>query len=143
MTRLSGSGSALDYSSFLGGSELDLGFGIAVRRGSAHITGTTASADHPATPRAFDRTLDGGGDAFVTRLDPAGSDLTYSTFLGGSSPFDEGHVIAVKGRSVYVAGVTGSGDYPTTGAVFTTTNGQVDAFVTKLMPRRRDTPGVK
>jgi Tol biopolymer transport system component len=76
----------------------------------------------------------------VTRLNRAGSALAYSTFLGGTAPFsDEGHVIAVERGSAYVAGITGSDNYPTTAAALDTTfNGQADAFVTKLKIAGRD-----
>jgi hypothetical protein len=68
VTKLNDSGSALAYSTFLGGTGFDFGAGIAVDgRGRAYVTGHTASADFPTTRGAFDRTL-GGGDAFVTKL---------------------------------------------------------------------------
>jgi hypothetical protein len=75
----------LDYSTFLGGTgdELPSG-GIAVdRSGKAYVTGRTSSADYPTTPGAFDTAVDGGNDAFVTKLNASGSALDYSTFLGG------------------------------------------------------------
>jgi hypothetical protein len=103
-------------------------------RGRAYVTGNTFSADFPTTPGAFDRTFNGAEDAFVTKLNPAGSALGYSTFLGGTS-FDAGRGIAVDGSGrVYVTGYTPSAEYPTTpGAFDTSFNGiDVDAFVTKL-----------
>jgi hypothetical protein len=69
VTKLNASGSKLAYSSFLGGTELERGVGIAVDgSGRAYVTGTTSSADYPATPGAFDRTFNGSEDAFVTKL---------------------------------------------------------------------------
>ena len=68
VTKLNASGSALAYSTFLGGTSGDSGHGIAVRFGRAFVTGTTQSADYPTTPGAFDRTFNGGdGDEFVTK----------------------------------------------------------------------------
>jgi hypothetical protein len=126
----------LDYSTFLGGTGGDNGFGIAVRFGRAYVTGETSSADYPTTRGAFDTSFNGNGDAFVTKLNAAGSALAYSTFLGGANR-DQGVGIAVgeEGR-VYVTGLTQSADYPTTpGAFDTSFNGDRDAFVTKLPTR--------
>jgi hypothetical protein len=130
----------LDYSTFLGGSESAEGPGcaegldIAVdRRGSAYVTGSTTSADYPTTRGAFDRTYNGNGDAFVTKLNASGSALAYSTFLGGTNS-DAGLGIAVDRRgSAYGTGFTDSADYPTTPDAFDTSLGGIeDAFVTKL-----------
>jgi hypothetical protein len=132
VTKLNASGSALVYSTFLGGTTEDLGNGIAVREGRAFVTGATRSADYPTTTGGFDSTKT-RLDAFVTKLNASGSKLDYSTFLGGTS-LDEGEAIAVDGEDrAYVTGATGSSDYPTTrGAFDRTFNVSQDAFVTKL-----------
>jgi hypothetical protein len=138
VTKLNTSGSALAYSTFLGGTTGgDAGHGIAVRDGKAYVTGRTSSADYPTTAGAFDTSFNGGRtDAFVTKLNASGSALAYSTFLGGTSSenVDEGGDIAVDGMGrAYVTGYTDSADYPTTTDAFDTTyNGGTDAFVTKL-----------
>src|SRR5437879_10397533 len=76
----------------------------------------------------------GGGDAFVTKLDPTGSALLYSTYLGGSD-YDWGQGIAVDADgNAYVTGETRSIDFPTTAGAFQTTSRGSDAFVTKLNP---------
>jgi hypothetical protein len=124
----------LDYSTFLGGASIDEGFDIAVDGDSrAYVTGRTDSADYPTTPGAFDRTFNGNGDTFVSKLNASGSALAYSTFLGGAA-FDRGSDIAVDGVGrTYVTGFTESTDYPTTpGAFDNTFNGNRDAFATKL-----------
>jgi hypothetical protein len=125
----------LDYSTFLGGMDLDLGSGIAVDgSGRAYVTGFTNSADFPTTTGAFDRTLGGFEDAFVSKLNASGSGLIYSTFLGGTA-FDQGSGIAVdEGGRAYVTGHTSSADFPTTTGAFDRTfnGGEPDAFVTKL-----------
>ena len=136
VTKLNASGSALAYSTFLGGTGADRGTGIAVREGRAFVTGQTLSFDFPTTPGVFDTTFNGGafpGDAFVTKLNASGSALAYSTFLGGTNS-DSGSGIAVDEESrAFVTGFTQSADYPTTpGAFDTTFNGNDDAFVTKL-----------
>jgi hypothetical protein len=68
VTKLNASGSKLVYSTFLGGTGGDNGFGIAVRGDNAYLTGFTDSADFPTTPGAFDPSFNGNGDAFVTKL---------------------------------------------------------------------------
>jgi len=97
------------------------------------VTGRTSSSTFPTSVGAFDTTQNGSFDAFVTKLNPAGSSLLYSTFLGGSS-FDEGFGIALDaGGDAYVTGHTSSLNFPTSvGAFDTSQNGSDDAFVTKL-----------
>jgi Bacterial Ig-like domain (group 1)/Beta-propeller repeat len=137
VTKLNPAGSALVYSTFLGGSVNDFGSAIAVdTSGNAYVTGSTSSPDFPTTVGAFDTTHNGVVDVFVTKLDPAGSALVYSTFLGGSD-FDEGNGIVVDTTgNAYVTGGTFSPDFPTTAGAFDTTfnAGELDAFVTKLNP---------
>jgi len=133
--KLNPAGGALLYATFLGGSDDDGGFGIAVDvEGNAYVTGDTYSSDFPTTPRAFDTTLNGGyGDAFVLKLNRTGSTLLYATFLGGSGR-SGGRGIAVDGNgTAYVTGETSSSDFPATpGAFDTTFNGYSDAFVARL-----------
>ena len=136
VAKLDASGAELVYSTYLGGSGADVGTALAVDFvGSAYLTGSTSSADFPITPGAFDASA-AGGDAFVTKLDPLGSALEYSTYLGGTG-FDRGNGIAVDhSGSAYVTGQTSSRDFPTTAGAFdTSANGAfevIDAFVTKL-----------
>jgi hypothetical protein len=138
VTKLNPTGSApLAYSTYLGGNGHDEPHGIAVdTTGSAYVTGLTSSTSFPTTLGAFDRTFGGGNsDAFVTKLNPAGSSLLYSTYLGGSSG-EQGYAIALDTfGSAYVTGLTGSLNFPTTlGAFDTAHSGGADAFVTKLSP---------
>ncbi len=133
VTKLNGTGSALVYSTYLGGSGLDFGFGIAVDSGNAYVTGTTFSLDFP-TLNAFQAGLGGGvsDDAFVTRLNATGSALVYSTYLGGSG-IEGGRAIAVDSSgNAYVTGVTASSNFPTANAVQSGFGGGQDAFVAKL-----------
>jgi len=137
VTKLDTTGRALVYSTFLGGARDDVVFSMAVDpSGEAFVVGDTGSTDFPVTARAFARVLSGREDAFVARLDAAGSALVYATYLGGSSD-DSGHSIAVDSLgSAYVTGWTESIDFPSTpGAYDPTHNGGAgirDAFVTKL-----------
>jgi hypothetical protein len=102
--------------------------------GRAYVTGFTRSTDFPATTDAFDTSLFGAQDAFVTKLNASGSALVYSTFLGGEF-IESGADIAVDGSGrAYVTGSTISPDYPTTTGAFDTSfnGGNGDAFVTKF-----------
>jgi hypothetical protein len=135
VTKLDPSGSALEYSTFLSGEsgQADVGFGIDVDAdGSAYVTGATRSPDFPTTPDAYDRTV-GDIDAFVTKLNAAGSDLVFSTLLGGSGP-ENGTAIALhEGGDVFVSGGTSSDDFPATvGAFDESHNGADDAILARL-----------
>jgi Beta-propeller repeat len=136
VTKLNPTGSGLVYSTFLGGGADDVGIGLSIDAGAnAYVTGYTESANFPTIAGALQTTSGGGRDAFVTKLNPTGSGLLYSTYLGGSGS-DEGEAIAVDTMSnpnVYVTGDTNSSDFPTTAGAFQTTFGGVnDAFVSKL-----------
>jgi hypothetical protein len=139
ITKLNPTGSQLVYSTYLGGNHFDTGSEIVVDvSGAAYVTGSTSSANFPTTPSAFDPTYNGGfyGDAFVTKLDPTGGALIYSTFLGGNGD-DGGSAIALgDSGATYVTGVTQSLDFPVTPGAFQATctadcsNGE--AFIAEL-----------
>jgi len=122
VTLLNASGTALIYSTFLGGDGGDRGLGIAVDSGgNAYITGSTNSRNFP-TKNAFQSIYPDGGQffpvdkAFVTKLTPSGSALTYSTYLGGrGGPYgDRGDSVRADANgNAYVAGLTSSTDFPT------------------------------
>ena len=136
VSKLDATGSALVYSTRLGGTGTDQGYGIAVdASGAAHVTGVTVSPAFPTTPGAFDTSHNGGFDAFMSKLNAAGSGLLYSTFLGGSGN-DQGRGIRVDAPgAAYLTGHTSSTNFPiTTGAYDTSYNGSDDAFVSKLNP---------
>ena len=139
VAKLDASGSKLEYATYLGGSGAEAGLSIAVDdAGRAYVSGGTASADFPTTPGAFDRTDHRNEDVWVAKLNPTGSELLYSTLLGGNAiAGDFGAAIAVDSTGhAYVAGGTGSPDFPSTPASFEAThNGEIntlDAFVVKL-----------
>jgi hypothetical protein len=137
VTKLNVTGTALVYSTYLGGSDEDNGVGIAVDAAdNAYVIGLTFSTKFPTTPGAFQTTFGGFSDAFVTKLNPTGTaPLVYSTYLGGSS-LDEGLGIAVDSAgNTYVTGRTQSSNFPTTASAFQPIfGGYYDAFVTKLNP---------
>jgi hypothetical protein len=135
VTKLNSTGSALVYSTYLGGSGSDGSSGIAVdTQGNAYVTGVTGSIDFPTTAGAFHTSFGGGdSDAFVTKLNPTGTALVDSTFLGGSGS-DQSFGIAVDAAgNAYVAGETASADFPTTtGSFQSTLGGSTDTFVAKI-----------
>ncbi len=135
VTKLNASGSALIYSTYLGGTGNDEGKGIAVdSSGIVCITGFTASSDFPTSSPIQSANAGGTSDAFVTKLSPTGCALIYSTYLGGSS-IDQGNAVAVDGAgNAFVTGFTASSSFPTTNAFQPTRGGFFgrDAFVTKI-----------
>ncbi len=140
----------LVYSTHIGGINGDTGYGIALdSQGNTYITGTTSSRDFPVTPGVVQPTvqpLPGSmtyyTEAFVTKLNPAGTALVFSTYLGGTVAAEIGKGIAVDDTgNVYVTGYTGSGatgtmtnDFPTVNAYQSNFGGESDGFVTKLNP---------
>jgi uncharacterized repeat protein (TIGR01451 family) len=139
VTKLNAAGSAMIYSTYIGGNSQDQGLGIFVdSAGIAYITGFTNSPDFSVTAGVVQPMLNGSfdGDAFVTKLNSTGTALVYSTFLGGSFG-EQGTGIAVDSSgNAYVTGFTESTTFPTTMGAFQSTNGgssfSNDAFVTKL-----------
>ena len=159
ISKLSATGSELLYSTFLGGSDQEDRCAPAIAvdsSGNAYITGSTLSDDFPTTPGAFDRTCGSDGrcnreegqywvaypDAFVAKLDPTGTTLVYSTYLGGSGDensaqwyhFKPSIIVDASGNAI-VSGITLSPDFPTTdGAFRSAIAGGIDVFVAKLDP---------
>jgi hypothetical protein len=133
MAKINPSGSALVYATFLGGSNQDIVGGIGVdSAGNAYVIGTTASTDFP-TVNAVQPAYGGGlDDAFVSKLNPTGSGLVYSTYLGGGD-VDVGLSIAVDSAgSAYATGYTYSTNFPTKNPLQPSNAGHGDAFVTKF-----------
>jgi hypothetical protein len=134
VSKLSASGTSFVYSTYLGGTDYEQGQGVAVdSSANAYVTGTTGSRDFPTVnPVEGTNPSPGIGTGFVSKLNPAGSALVYSTFLGGSG-VDTGYGIAVDGqRQAYVTGFTSSTDFPTFNPLQGTKRGPQNAFVTKL-----------
>src|SRR5262249_22045947 len=118
VTRFTPNGSALVYSTYLGGTETtsfdEKALAVAVdAQGFATIAGATSSPDFPTTPGAFDTIFNGGTNGFVARLSPTGSSLVYSTFLGGSGTTVFALALDPAGAAT-VVGSTGDYTFPTT-----------------------------
>lgn len=125
VAKLDPAGASLAYATYLGGSRHEYALGIAVDAGrNAYVTGSTESGNFPVTPGAFATTgqaAAGSPDAYVARLNAAGTAWTYATYLGGTSG-DVGFDVAVDtGGSLLVAGTTDSADFPVTPGAWRTT----------------------
>lgn len=136
ITKLNPSGSALVYSTFLGGTSVQEAHSIVVDAitGEAFVCGVTTSADFPTTVGAFQTTINGSVDAFVTKLNASGTALVYSTFLGGTGGETANDCIALLNGEAYVVGTTTSSDFPVTPGAFQTAPGSgfIEGFVTKF-----------
>jgi hypothetical protein len=135
--RLSSQGDVLEYSTFLGGSEGDLGYACtAAASGALVIVGETASSDFPTSPNAVQQVFKGSADVFVSRLGPDGSSLEWSTFLGGFSAERALGVDLADDEDVVLTGRTNSTNFPTTPGSFESVwQGSTfddKAFVTRL-----------
>jgi len=122
------------YSTYIGGNGPDWGMAIAVdSAGNSYVTGMTASSDFPLV-NSFDRSLGASDqDVFVAKLNPSGTALVYSTYLGGAKGVDSGFGIAVDSSgSAYVTGTTTGSDFPTTTGAYQTGVSGGGSFVTKL-----------
>jgi hypothetical protein len=134
VAKLNASGTALVYSTYLGGSDFDNGTGLAVdASGSTYVVGNTLSTNFP-TVNPGQQALDGLIDAFVAKLNGPGTALVYATYFGGSGP-DYGLSIAVDAAGdACFAGETFSPDFPVLNALLPVYGGNGDAFVAKLNP---------
>jgi hypothetical protein len=135
VAKLNPAGNALVYCTYLGGGWDDRAFSLATdARGNVYVAGWTYSPNFPTTAGARQRSLGGGRDAFVSKLNPAGNSLVYSTYLGGGG-HDSANAIAVDAAgNAYIAGDTYSSDFPVSNAFQGSSGGGQDGFVAKLNP---------
>ncbi len=135
VTKLAPDGASLAFSTVLGGALDDTAYSVAVQAdGTVVLCGATASPGFPTTPGAFDTTLGGPSDAFVTKIAPTGSSLVFSTYLGGDSD-DVGFAVDVDSDGApYVVGRTRSANFPVVGVDNVAYRGRDDGFVTILLP---------
>jgi hypothetical protein len=132
VTKLNATGTALLYSTYLGGSATDLGYGIAVDNdGNVFVTGSTGSADFP-TLNPFQADIGGIADVFLAKLNATGSALTYSTYLGGSDIDAPADLVINDSGNAYLTGVTHSTDFPMHNPFQGTKSAIGDVFVTKV-----------
>jgi Beta-propeller repeat/HYDIN/CFA65/VesB-like, Ig-like domain/Abnormal spindle-like microcephaly-assoc'd, ASPM-SPD-2-Hydin len=135
VTKISPSGTSLIYSTYLGGSDADVAQAIAVDAlGNAYVAGYTFSTNFP-TQNAFQSSLAGSADIFLSALNPDGSSLLFSTYLGGSQQERAFGLALDAAGNIYLTGDTQSKDFPTTSNAFQVANkGGGDAFVCKISP---------
>ncbi len=137
VTKLNSSGSALTFSTYIGGSSLDSGNGIGIDS-SLYVSVTGSAFDgvpgFPTTPDAFDGTHNGSTDVVLARLDPTGSILSYSTFIGGSLGETGFGIATLPTGDSHIVGTAGSFNFPTTAGSFDPTHnfGDSDVFVSRF-----------
>jgi hypothetical protein len=125
VTKLNATGTSLVWSTGLGGSSTDYAHQVELGTdGSAYVTGLTSSGDFPTTADAWQpqQMAEGQGDVFVSRIAASGTDLLYSTFVGGSQEETFPAIVPGEDGVVYTAGSTFSTDFPTTPGAFQETS---------------------
>jgi uncharacterized repeat protein (TIGR01451 family) len=133
--KLNAAGNALAYSTFLGGEDNDSVEGIALDSSrNAYVVGGTRSSGFPVTASAFQSFRTGDTDAYFTKLNAVGSTVLYSTLLGGTSTDRSSGVVVDSSGNAYVAGYSGSPDFPTQNAFQVFSGGSFDAFIAKIDP---------
>lgn len=133
VAKLSSDGSELLYSSFIGGESYDEVWTLAIDNDNCiYIGGTTSSSNFPIV-NAYDSTYAGGDDGYLAKLSANGSQLLYSTFIGGTGEENLGGITLDGSNNVYVIGWTGSSNFPLVNAFDTTYGGGFgDIFLMKL-----------
>lgn len=132
VAKVSQDGSALVYSSNLGGDETDVGLDIAVDSFDRAIAGGLTSSDDFPTVRPLQPALSGSFDGFVTIISTAGTALAFSTYLGGTARDEITGIAVDKASHVHVVGRTFSSDFPTVNAIQASPGGNLDTFVAKI-----------
>ena len=135
VSELNPTGSALVYSSYLGGTAASYGSDIALdSTGAAYIAGWTTSKDFPVTPGAYNTTWGGTNEIFVAKIAPGGGAISYATYLGDIYP-DQANAIAVDGSgNAWIAGFTYGGKFPVASPLQAASGGLYDAIVSELNP---------
>ncbi|MEW6680591.1 MAG: SBBP repeat-containing protein, partial [bacterium] len=134
VSKLNGSLTSLIASTFLGGSNCDCAYSLAIdNSGCPYVTGYTKSSNFPTTPGAYDTTHNGNYDAFISKLSNDLGTLSASTFIGGENN-DVSQKLAIDSMgNLFIVGLTSSFNYPTTyGAYDTSYNGNWDVFISKI-----------
>ncbi|OXM14418.1 SBBP repeat-containing protein [Paenibacillus herberti] len=132
LTKFTPSGTALIYSTYLGGSNFDQGQSVAVdAAGNAYVAGFTQSTDFP-TANAFQSVAPPGMNAFVAKINPTGAAFLYSTYLGGNGDDIAAGITADPGGNAYITGTTSSTDFPLANPLQATLPSPSSSFVTKL-----------
>lgn len=134
VSKLNSNGSALEYSTFIGGSDYDEAYSIVLdQSNNAYITGFTNSSDFPTSKSAYDTSYNGNKDVFLCKINSSGSSLDYSTFIGGGDDDESYNIDLDQSNNIFITGRSKSSDFPTNANAYDTVyNGHYDVFVTKL-----------
>ncbi len=139
VTKLNATGTALVYSTYLGGSGVDVGYAISIdNTNSAAIVGDTTSPNLPVNSTAFQKRLGGGQDVFIAKLLPAGNGFEYLSYLGGSGLDHGSSIVLGPWGAAYIGGYTWSSNFPTAsndlhaGPYQTKSGGGQDGFFAKI-----------
>jgi hypothetical protein len=133
VTKLNAAGTALVYSTYLGGNGTDRAFGIALDSlGNAYVTGDTDSTDFPVSTNPFQPTPGGGKDAFLSKLDPNGANLLYSTYFGKSGTEHSFGIAVESPGKAYITGDTDSTNLAIVNGFQTVLSASIDGFVAKF-----------
>jgi hypothetical protein len=141
VVKLNNAGSAATYATFLGGNGVDAGLGVAVdSTGNAYVNGLTDSLNFPTTVGSLQPANAGGeSDAFVTKLNAAGSSLIYSTYIGGTGADSSAGIVLDFSERTTISGTTSSSNFPVTvDAIQSAFAGVRDAFVSRLSQNGSD-----
>jgi hypothetical protein len=133
-TKINNNGTALIFSTFLGGSSWDFASAIKLdNNGNSYIDGFTTSSNFPISLNAYDNTYNNNSDAFVAKLDPNGASLVYSSYIGGTSADSLNAISLDNDMNVTITGLTKSTNFPVSpGAYDVSFNGISDVFVSKI-----------
>ncbi len=135
VTKLNANGNTLIYSTYIGGTGTDQGNAIvADSTGNAYLAGMTNSKNIPLAGTPLQSQLNGVQNAFVMKLNPSGSALTYSTYLGGNGTDSANGIVIDPDGNAYVAGQTSSTNFPVAGAIQGTLGGFNNGFISKIKP---------
>jgi hypothetical protein len=134
VTKINLNNNSLIYSTYIGGTNDDGGTGIKIdKEGNAYVTGETYSNNYPISIGAFDTTINGTMDIFISKLNNNGSGLIFSTYLGGKYEDGSTSIEIDQYDNIYITGGTYSNDYPMSSKAFDRTfSGKRDIFCTKL-----------
>lgn len=134
--KVSADGTTIDYCTFLGGDDWDIGRAIAVdNQNNAYITGGTWSTNLTTTPNAYDPSQNGARDGYLVKLDPTGTQLLYATYLGGENQEEVRGIAVDEASYIHLAGWTNSADFPATPDAYEPTyQGEFDAFLFTFAP---------
>lgn len=135
VTKLNATGTALVYSTYIGGAGADICYGIALDAGgNVYVGGNTTASGYPVTAGAFDVLYEGTSDIIVTKLNPTGTALVYSTFIGGATGEVAYAICTDASGAAYITGYSSSVNYPTTAGAYSQTyvGGASEGIITKL-----------